>query len=107
MIKIREEAEDIISGRQPKDNNLLKNAPHPIAAITLPESEWNRPYTREQAVFPLPSLRQRKFWPTVSRIDDGECHTGWVWRYALTRPIAYGDINLVCECPSVEELASN
>ncbi|KZV99038.1 glycine dehydrogenase [Exidia glandulosa HHB12029] len=90
MIKIREEADAIIAGKQPKDNNVLKNAPHPIAAITLPDSEWNRPYTREQAVFPLPFLRQRKFWPTVARIDD-----------------AYGDINLVCECPSVEEVASN
>jgi glycine dehydrogenase len=46
------------------------------------------PYSREQAVFPLPSLRQRKFWPTVSRIDD-----------------AYGDINLNCTCPTVEEMA--
>ncbi|EJD51925.1 glycine dehydrogenase [Auricularia subglabra TFB-10046 SS5] len=90
MIKIREEAEDIIAGKQPKDNNLLKNAPHPIAAITLSDADWNRPYTREQAVYPLPFLKQRKFWPTVTRIDD-----------------AYGDINLVCECPSVEEVASN
>lgn len=90
MIKIRQEAEDIITGKQPRDNNVLKNAPHPIAAITVPDSEWNKPYTREEAVFPLPSLRHRKFWPTVARIDD-----------------AYGDINLVCECPSVEEVASH
>ncbi|KAF9535661.1 glycine dehydrogenase [Crepidotus variabilis] len=86
MIAIREEADDIISGKQPKDNNLLKNAPHPVS--TLVASEWNRPYTREQAVYPLPWLREKKFWPSVSRIDD-----------------AYGDLNLICDCPSVEELA--
>lgn len=42
MIQIRQEVEDIITGKQPKDNNLLKNAPHPISAITVPESQWNR-----------------------------------------------------------------
>ncbi len=42
MIQIRQEAEDIINGKQPKDNNLLKNAPHPLSVITLPEEEWNR-----------------------------------------------------------------
>ncbi|KAF4623525.1 hypothetical protein D9613_002228 [Agrocybe pediades] len=88
MISIRQEAEDIMSGKQPKDNNLLKNAPHPISVIASSEAEWNRPYSREQAAYPLPWLRERKFWPTVSRIDD-----------------AYGDLNLVCDCPSVEELA--
>ncbi|KAF8203816.1 glycine dehydrogenase [Pholiota molesta] len=86
MIEIRKEAEDIITGKQPKDNNLLKNAPHPIS--TIASSEWNRPYTREQAVYPLPWLREHKFWPSVSRIDD-----------------AYGDLNLVCDCPSVEDMA--
>ncbi|CAE6435891.1 unnamed protein product [Rhizoctonia solani] len=85
MIQIRKEAEDVITGAQPKDSNLLKNAPHPMSAIV---GEWDRPYSRETAVFPLPWLKQRKFWPTVSRVDD-----------------AYGDINLVCECPSVDELA--
>ncbi|KAF8323043.1 glycine dehydrogenase [Clavulina sp. PMI_390] len=86
MIQIRKEVDDIVSGAQPKDNNVLKNAPHPISVIAA--SEWTRPYGRETAVYPLPYLRDRKFWPTVSRIDD-----------------AYGDLNLVCECPSVEELA--
>lgn len=42
MIQIRQEAEDIINGKQPKDNNLLRNAPHPLSVITLPEEEWNR-----------------------------------------------------------------
>ncbi|KAK1232416.1 glycine decarboxylase subunit P [Marasmius sp. AFHP31] len=90
MIEIRKEAEDIITGKQPKDNNLLKNAPHPQSVIALSEAEWNRPYSRHTAAYPLPYLEEKKFWPTVSRIDD-----------------AYGDLNLVCDCPSVEELASS
>ncbi|OCH94680.1 glycine dehydrogenase [Obba rivulosa] len=89
MIQIRKEAEDIIVGNQPKDNNLLKNAPHPASVIALSEDQWNRPYSRQTAAYPLPWLLERKFWPTVSRIDD-----------------AYGDLNLVCDCPSVDELAS-
>jgi len=89
MIQIRREAEDIITGKQPKDNNLLKNAPHPASIIALSETEWNRPYTRQAAAYPMPSLLERKFWPTISRIDD-----------------AYGDLNLICDCPTVEELAS-
>ncbi|KAJ7070878.1 glycine cleavage system P-protein-domain-containing protein [Mycena amicta] len=88
MIQIRKEAEDIITGKQPRDNNLLKNAPHPSHVIALSEEEWNRPYSRASAAYPLSWLREKKFWPTVSRIDD-----------------AYGDLNLVCDCPSVEELA--
>ncbi|KAK7695283.1 hypothetical protein QCA50_002473 [Cerrena zonata] len=87
MIQIRKEAEDIIQGKQPKDNNVLKNAPHPVSVLT--EDEWNRPYSRQTAVFPAPWLKEKKFWPTVGRIDD-----------------AYGDLNLVCDCPSVEETAS-
>ncbi|CAE6534787.1 unnamed protein product, partial [Rhizoctonia solani] len=85
MIQIRKEAEDIITGAQPRDNNLIKNSPHPISVIV---GEWDRPYSREAAAFPLAWLKQRKFWPTVGRVDD-----------------VYGDINLVCECPSVDELA--
>ncbi|KAF8913116.1 glycine dehydrogenase [Gymnopilus junonius] len=88
MIAIRKEAEDIIAGKQPKDNNLLKNAPHPISVIALSDIDWNRPYAREEAAYPLPWLREKKFWPTVSRVDD-----------------AYGDLNLICDCPTVEELA--
>ncbi|EDR15797.1 uncharacterized protein LACBIDRAFT_243489 [Laccaria bicolor S238N-H82] len=89
MIQIRKEAEDIITGKQPRDNNLLKNAPHPMSVITLSEEEWNRPYSRQTAAYPLPWLKEKKFWPTVSRIDD-----------------AYGDLNLICDCPSVEEFES-
>ncbi|KAG6841751.1 hypothetical protein C0991_007080 [Blastosporella zonata] len=87
MIQIRKEAEDIVTGKQPRENNLLTNAPHTMAVII--SNEWNRPYSRETAAYPLEWLREKKFWPTVSRIDD-----------------AYGDLNLVCDCPSVEELAS-
>uniref|UniRef100_A0A0W0FAR3 Glycine cleavage system P protein n=1 Tax=Moniliophthora roreri TaxID=221103 RepID=A0A0W0FAR3_MONRR len=90
MIQIRKEVEDIINGKQPKDNNVLKNAPHPISVVSLSDAEWNRPYSRHTAAYPLPYLEEKKFWPSVSRIDD-----------------AYGDLNLVCDCPSVEELASS
>ena len=90
MIEIRKEAEEIISGKQPKDNNLLKNAPHPISVIVASEEEWKRfvffsplqqsavsiqpfrPYSRERAAYPLPWLREKKLWPSVSRIDDGK-----------------------------------
>ncbi|TFY70010.1 hypothetical protein EVJ58_g111 [Rhodofomes roseus] len=90
MIQIRREAEDIITGKQPKDSNVLKNAPHPVSVIALPDDQWNRPYSRQTAAFPMPWLMERKFWPTVSRIDD-----------------AYGDLNLICDCPSVEETAAH
>ena len=82
MIKIREEIEEIISGKQPRDNNVIVNAPH-TQQVLLSE-KWDRPYTREQAAYPVPSL-----WPTVSRVDD-----------------KYGDLNLVCECGDVSEYAS-
>ncbi|KAL1670687.1 glycine cleavage system P-protein-domain-containing protein [Schizophyllum commune] len=89
MIEIRKEAEEVVKGEQPRDNNVLKNAPHPMSVLAVSDAEWNRPYSREKAAYPLPYLKEKKFWPTVSRVDD-----------------AYGDINLVCDCPSVEELAS-
>ncbi|KAI0639594.1 glycine dehydrogenase [Trametes polyzona] len=82
MIQIRKEAEDIITGKQPKDNNVLKNAPHPISVVA--GEEWDRyvpvpvpllfcksPYSRQTAAYPMPWLLEKKFWPTVSRIDDG------------------------------------
>ncbi|KAG6837687.1 hypothetical protein H0H93_004963 [Arthromyces matolae] len=81
MIQIRKEAEDIVTGKQPRDNNVLVNAPHTMAVIA--SDEWNRPYSREAAAYPLPWLKEKKFWPTVSRIDD-----------------AYGDLNLVTASPS-------
>jgi glycine dehydrogenase len=83
MIMIRAEIQDIIDGRQPRANNLLKNAPHTVSTVTA--SQWDRPYSREQAAFPAPWVRDRKFWPSVGRIDE-----------------AYGDRNLVCICPPVD-----
>lgn len=106
MLQIRKEVDDIISGKQPKDSNLLKNAPHPVALMTLPESEWNRPYTKDQAAYPLPNLRKNKFWPTVTRIDDGTSQTLDDRYIVLTPcPTAYGDTHLICSCDSVEDYA--
>ncbi|KAK5949498.1 glycine decarboxylase subunit P [Knufia fluminis] len=83
FIAIRQEIKDIEDGKVPKENNLLKNAPHPQQDLL--RDEWDRPYTREQAAYPLPYLREKKFWPSVARVDD-----------------AYGDTNLFCTCTPVE-----
>jgi glycine dehydrogenase len=68
MIAIREEIRKVESGAWPADNNPLKRAPHTQA--DLADADWQRPYSREVAVFPLPYVRQNKFWPAVNRIDD-------------------------------------
>lgn len=83
MLSIREEIRAVENGTLPKDNNPLHNAPHTQADIVA--EDWNRPYSREKAVFPLPWVRDRKFWPTVGRIDE-----------------AFGDRNFFCTCPEVE-----
>ena len=83
MIAVRAEIQAIVDGRQPRGNNLLKNAPHTAATVTA--TEWSRPYTREQAAFPTPWVRANKFWPSVSRIDE-----------------AYGDRHLICTCPPMD-----
>jgi glycine dehydrogenase len=83
MILIHAEIQDIVEGRQPRTNNLLKNAPHTAQVVT--GNEWARPYSREQAAFPASWVRDHKFWPSVSRIDE-----------------AYGDRHLVCTCPPIE-----
>jgi glycine dehydrogenase len=67
---MRKEVDEIISGKQSKENNVFKNAPHPLH--TLLEDKWDKPYSREKAVYPVPGLRKSKFWPTVGRLDDGE-----------------------------------
>ncbi len=83
MIAIREEIRAIELGTMDGENNPLKNAPHPATVAIA--TEWNRPYSREQAVFPAPWTREHKFWPAVGRIDN-----------------AYGDRNLVCACLPME-----
>ncbi len=88
LLTIRLEIAAIEQGRLPRDDNPLKNAPHTIEAVTA--QLWNHPYSRAQAAFPLPWLRDRKFWPSVARIDS-----------------AYGDRHLVCTCPSVESYGNN
>jgi glycine cleavage system P protein (glycine dehydrogenase) len=85
MIAIRREIEEIETGRMDSENNPLKNAPHTAQALVSPE--WNRPYSRERAVFPAPWTREHKFWPSVARIDN-----------------VYGDRNLVCSCPTIDDL---
>jgi glycine dehydrogenase len=83
MIAIREEIERVASGSVPLEDSVLRNAPHP--AEDLLGSEWTHPYTREQAAYPVASLRSAKYWVPVSRIDN-----------------AYGDRNVFCECPPIE-----
>ena len=86
MISIREEIRRIERGEWPTDNNPLKNAPHTEA--DLADTDWNRPYSRKEAAFPLPWVAENKFWPFVNRIDD-----------------VYGDRNLFCACPPLEDYA--
>ncbi|MFL6598919.1 MAG: aminomethyl-transferring glycine dehydrogenase [Chthoniobacterales bacterium] len=84
MISIHAEMQAIADGKQDRQSNLLKNAPH--TARQIASDKWDRPYSREQAAFPAPWTRDHKFWPAVSRIDN-----------------VYGDRNLFCSCPPVEE----
>jgi len=84
MIQIRREIEEVVTGAVDRRDNLLKNAPHTAGAIAA--AEWTHPYTREQAAFPTAFVRARKFWPSVGRIDN-----------------PYGDRNLFCSCPPVED----
>jgi glycine dehydrogenase len=86
LIAIREEIRAIEQGQADSDNNPLKRAPHTAAVVA--SDHWDRPYSREQAAYPLPWVRERKFWPAVSRIDN-----------------VYGDRNLFCVCLPVEAYA--
>ena len=83
MIRIRQEIRDIADGFADRDDNVLKNAPHTAEELTA--TDWMHSYSREDAAFPLPFVRARKYWPPISRIDD-----------------AYGDRHLVCSCPPIE-----
>jgi glycine dehydrogenase len=82
MITIRREIEQVISGKVDKKDNILKHAPHTAKSVCA--NEWSRPYSREQAAFPLAWVRENKFWPAVARVDN-----------------VYGDKNLVCACPPI------
>ena len=84
MISIRAEIDQVVVGIADRVDNVLKNAPHTAAMVTA--EEWSHPYTRAEAAYPAPWTREHKFWPSVRRIDN-----------------AYGDRNLVCACPPVEE----
>ncbi|MFK8137718.1 MAG: aminomethyl-transferring glycine dehydrogenase [Bdellovibrionales bacterium] len=87
LIAIHGEIKEIETKNLDQNNNLLKNAPH--TADVLIQDDWDRPYSRQTAAYPLSYLKHRKFWPSVSRVDD-----------------AYGDRNLMCSCPSMDEYSS-
>lgn len=70
LIAIRGEIKGVEDGSVPREGNVLRMAPHTQKDLIV--GEWDRPYTREQAAYPLPWLREKKFWPTVTRLDDSE-----------------------------------
>jgi glycine dehydrogenase len=84
LIAIRHEIQAVIDGRADATDNVLKNAPHPAEVVSA--DEWPHPYSREQAAYPLPFVRATKVWPPVARIDN-----------------PYGDRNLICACPPMED----
>jgi glycine dehydrogenase len=84
MIAIRQEIREIENGMQPREDNLLKNAPHTAASLLA--TEWPHPYPRERAAYPLPYLRTHKYWPPVGRLDN-----------------VLGDRQFVCSCPPMSE----
>ncbi len=73
-MSIRHEIQEIENGKAPREGNVLKMAPHPMADIIDGDGtgggKWERAYTREKAAYPLPWLREKKFWPSVARVDD-------------------------------------
>jgi glycine dehydrogenase len=71
LISIRKEIEAVEKGEQPREGNVLKMAPHPQQDLIV--GEWDRPYSRADAAYPLPYLKEKKFWPSVARLDDGMC----------------------------------
>jgi glycine dehydrogenase len=84
MIAIRHEIQAVIDGKSDRVDNALKNAPHTAQDVSA--DTWSHKYPRSQAAYPVPGLHERKFWPSVSRIDN-----------------PYGDRHLVCACPPIEE----
>jgi len=83
LIHIRKEIQDIEDGKADPENNLLRNAPH--THDLLLQNPWAQPYSKQEAYFPLPGLREDKYWPPVGRVDN-----------------VYGDRHLVCTCPPME-----
>lgn len=83
MISIRKEIAEVEKGNVDKTNNLLKNAPHTVSVVT--DDNWDRPYSRKLAAFPVQYLAENKFWPSIGRVND-----------------TYGDRTLICSCPPVE-----
>lgn len=83
LIQIRQEIQEVIDGKQPKEANVLKNSPHTQDMLLI--DEWKQSYSRETAAYPLPYLRVAKFWPSVARVDN-----------------TYGDRNLICSCPPLD-----
>ena len=87
LIAIRQEIQNVQDGEWPADNNPLQRAPHTLSDLT--DTEWNRPYSRAEAVTPTRFQQAHKFWPAVNRVDN-----------------AFGDRNFVCSCPSTEAYRS-
>jgi len=88
MIQIRKEIASVEAGEMDAENNPLRNAPHTLEDML--DENWDRPYTKEQAAFPLPGNRESKYWPSVNRIDN-----------------VYGDRNLFCACPAIADYADS
>ncbi|MGC6564383.1 MAG: glycine dehydrogenase (aminomethyl-transferring), partial [Akkermansiaceae bacterium] len=86
MLLIHAEIEEVANGKADGSDNLLKNAPHPAAMVI--SGQWEHPYSRERAAFPVARLKKHKFWPVVGRVDN-----------------VHGDRNLVCTCDTVESYA--
>ena len=84
LLAIRQEIRDVEEGRISAEDSLPRNAPHTMADIA--DADWNRAYSREQAIFPSAETRQAKFWPSVNRVDD-----------------VYGDRNFACSCPPMSD----
>ncbi|HYF70092.1 MAG TPA: aminomethyl-transferring glycine dehydrogenase [Ohtaekwangia sp.] len=84
LIEIRKEIQEVEEGLISREDNVLKNAPHTAAVVTA--DEWTKPYSRQKAAYPLPFVKEAKFWPAVSRVDN-----------------AYGDRNLMCSCLPITE----
>lgn len=84
MLSIYDEIMEVKDGKADTEQNVLRNAPHTVEVTT--SDDWQRPYSRQKAAYPLPWIKDKKFWPDVSRIDDG-----------------YGDRHLMCTCAPVQE----